>query len=314
MLIILLFLSLLALFYLLGKTTEVAVFSINKISSTFKLPIFFVGILLGLFTSLPELMIGINALVDDISEVSFGNLLGGSLVLFGLIFGLGLMLERKVLTDGKIIHIIPILGYLFLPFLFGFDGSIKGVESIILILLYPLMLFLLFKQHKNEIGPDVRVTVHKKTFIKNCFWLILVLIGVALISHTIIIITAYLLKWFHVQGFVVGLLLFAIGTNLPELSVMIASWKTKTSELSLSHLIGSVIVDPLLIGIFSLIRPYESNAGFFMANTMMFSLLLFAAVAYFYRTGKRFTREEGFILFTIYLAFAITNVGISLKS
>lgn len=314
MLIILLFLSLLILFYLLGKTTEVAVFSIKHLSSTFKLPIFFVGILLGLFTSLPELTIGINALIDDIAEVSFGNLLGGSLVLFGLIFGLGLMLERKVLTDGNIAHIVPILAYLFLPFVFAFDGTIRGIESIILIVLYPVMLFLLFRQHKDEIGKDTRVIVHKKVFIKHAFWIILVLIGVAVISHGIIIITQYLLHFFSVQGFVVGLLLFAIGTNLPEISVMITSWKTKTSELSMSHLIGSVIVDPLLIGIFSLIRPYESGAGFFMANTMIFSLLLFVAVIYFYRTGKRFTREEGFILFTIYLAFAITNVGISLRS
>lgn len=309
-----LFLLVIVLLFFLSKAAGIAVANVKKICTTFHLPLFFVGIVLGLVTSLPEFALGINAVATNILSVSFGNLFGSSLVLFGLIFGLGLILERGVKTDGQIRHILPILAYLFLPFLFGASGGIDRFESMILIALYPCILYFLFRQHSSELQTTKKILFKERFFAKECFFIIISFLLIALISGGIIQITHYLLQTFNVKGFLIGLFLFAIGTNLPELTVMIRSWRSNIPEFSLNHLIGSVIVDPLLIGIFSFIRPYQEGINLVFLNMTLFTALLFLAFAYFYKTDKKFTREEGFILFTIYLAFAMTNIGLALKN
>ena len=62
-------LILLALFALLGITADLAVNNIRFIAQSLKLKLFALGIVLGLFTTLPELAVGINANIEDRKSV-----------------------------------------------------------------------------------------------------------------------------------------------------------------------------------------------------------------------------------------------------
>ena len=162
--------ALLFLFYLLGKSADVVVNRVRIISERFGIHLFFLGIILGLFTSLPEITIAVNSLVNDIPDVSLGNLTGGFIVLFGLILGASLIVNRRVHTDGSLVHFAPMLCYFFLPFLFLLDGTISGIDSVILVGAYFAVLLHVYRSYKSDIPKEKQtVKVRTATLLKDIF-------------------------------------------------------------------------------------------------------------------------------------------------
>lgn len=306
--------ALLFLFYLLGKSADVVVKKVRAISERLGIRLFLLGILLGLFTSLPEISIAINALADDVPDLSLGNLMGGFMVLFGLIMGVSLILNKRIRTDGNLVHYAPILIYFFLPFLFMLDGHIQRQESLILIAAYLGLLVYLYQVYKEEMPTEKRdIAFRTLPLLKDIFVIMLGLVAVTLLSNTIVRITEGMLLEANVSRFLIGVLLFSVGTNLPEIIVAFRAWHAHMKELTLSHLSGSAMTDPLLIGIFSFIQPYTIQVTGSYLLFFFFNLLLFVLVGIFYKTGKVLSRAEGIVLLGLYLLFLYVEITFGLK-
>ncbi len=293
---------LIVLFYLLGKTADIVVLTIRRIGELFDIRIFFLGILLGLFTALPEFSIAINAVITGIPEVSLGNLLGGIVVLLSLVLGGSIVLNRSIITDGKIGNILPILVYLFLPIIASLDGNLNILEGLVLIVFYFLLIFHLFRQNKNH-EQAKRIEIKKSLLLKSGFVILSGIVFVILISNLILRLTQTLLQSYQIPAFVVGLLVFSIGTNLPEISVMIRSWFRKVQELSIGNLMGSAIAHVLIIGILSFTKTIYINLDITFISLYFFISILLIAFGYFYKTGRVFSFREGIMLLVAYLAF-----------
>lgn len=296
------------LFYLLGKTAEVLVTDISIVSKKMGIPIVFFGLILGFFTSFPELGIAINAFASNVQEISMGNLLGGPLVLFGLIFGISAILNKRVHTDGKFGSIAPVTVYTFLPFIFGMDGVINRLEGLALIIGYFVLVFFMYVQQKKHSDEQRSVSFREKIVLKEIFRILIAVVCILALSNLIVGFAEGILREFHLQEFIFGIILFAIGTNLPEIMIMFHSWKRGIKELSLNHLIGSVVVDFLIIGVFAFLRPITFTAGPGYFNGVIFTALLLCAFVYFYKTDKVFTRFEGALLFSMYGIFLLSEV------
>lgn len=306
---------LILLFFLLGKTADLVVSGARQLCAFARVRVFFLGIILGLFTSLPEFSIALNSLVNNVPEVSLGNLMGSLMVVLGLIFGVSIILNRGIKTDGKSVRIMPLLGYLFLPILFSLDGTISRFDSALLILWYVWVLYYLYCTHQAGKGGSNNGKgrpLTQKILLTDLFTMGIGMVSVMILSNIIVQISEILLGHFNISGFFVGLVVFAIGTNLPEITVMLRSWKQQMKELSMSHLMGSVIVDPLLIGVFGFISPFVVPRTVSMANLLLFAMLLLVAFGFFYQSDKRFSRSEGVVLAAIYLLFLIGEVSISI--
>lgn len=297
---------LLVLFYLLGRSADLAILNIRKISEELNIKIFFLGLILGFFTSLPELTIGINSIVSNIQEITLGNLLGGIMVLFSLILSISIILNRKISTDGKIFTFLPILLYLFLPLFLGLDGRIGIIDGIILIVVYLLTIYSLYLKHRNSIPIKLEIIKESK-ILKSIFVMIIGLLLVVVLSNLIVRLTVILLGNFAIPAFLLGLILFSLGTNLPEIIVTVRSWKRHAKELSVSNLIGSAMANVLLIGIFSSIKniPVDLNLSYYLL--ILFTAALFVVLLIFHKTGRQFTRQEGFILLGVYALFLISQ-------
>ncbi|MDD5749659.1 MAG: hypothetical protein PHO91_02625 [Patescibacteria group bacterium] len=304
--------SILTLFYLLGKSADLAINSLREIGKKMGLGIFFLGIIMGFFTSLPELGVGVNSLLNDVADISLGNLLGGTIVLFGLVLGINLILQKKVDSEQKIKHFALILAYLFLPSIFGLNGRIEIIEGIIIVIAYFCLLFMLYskqKYHLSVISP-----LERRQFVRRIFLFLAGVVLVLLISHFIVEITVDLLEKFALSNFIIGLLIFSIGTNFPEIIIAVRSWKNKIKELSISNLIGSVMANILIVGIFAIIKPYKMviDNSYYVYVGGLFILL--SSLLIFYKTDKALTRNEGFALLSIYLAFIIVQILVGNKS
>ncbi len=308
MITLLTLLGLLVLFYGLGLSADLVIKHIRGIGRKLGIPVFFLGLILGLFTSLPELGIGINALAQDVPSVSVGNLLGGVIVLFCLVLGLGIVLNREIKTEGKTDILWPILAYMSLPLLFGLRGYIGFWTGFGLLLLYPAVLLHAYLAHDGRSAHPANGT--RKPIVKEFAYIVIGLVGVMLLSNLIVRMTLPILTTLDVPGFLVGLIVYAIGTNLPELIVTVRAWKNRVRELSFSNILGSAAANSALLGAFAMTQTLPVAVDLSYLVTVVAMLLTFGLILRFYRTGKRFTRIEGLVLIGVYVAFAILQLPV----
>ncbi len=300
---------LIILFAILGFSANIVVNGIKKIAHKLGIPIFLLGLILGLLTSLPELSIAVNAAINGVEEVSVGNLLGGIIVLLGLILGLNLILNRKVKTDGKITTPLPGFMLLLLPLLLGLDGKLGIIDGVFLCIGYIAVLAHLYRKNRSIIEkPALHITLYNKKIARE---ITLILGGTLLIvgcSNLMIHITTNLLEQFQISGFFIGLIVFSLGTNLPELTVTLTSWRKKVKEVAFSHLLGSAIANPLILGSIALLSPISITIDRSFMLILYFFPILFIMLLYFYHSHKNLSRVEGVFLLLMFLTFGYLQI------
>ena len=121
-------------FAVLAYGADMLVANIKMIASHYHLSIFLLGIILGFFTTTPELILGLTAVHRGVASLSLGNLLGGIIVLFGLILGLAIIVHRTIKTDGQSSTIAPSILILLLPLMLGLKGSLNHWDGLIIII------------------------------------------------------------------------------------------------------------------------------------------------------------------------------------
>ena len=302
----LLILSLIFLFYLLGKFADLVVVNVRKLGEELDIKVFFLGIILGLFTSLPELSLGINSFIDGLQQMSLGNLLGGVIILFTLILGGSVIINRKISTHEILNDIAPILLFLLLPITLGLRGSLGLVDGIIIIISYVILVIYLFKKNNHITTFGIHIA-NKKETIKRIGYIVVGVILVMFTSNFIIDVIERLIAHFNLPVFLVGLLFFAIGTNLPEITLVVRSWLRGAEDLSLSNLFGSAMANILLIGIFISMREMTVPVNMSYIVLVVMYALIFLLLIIFARTNKEFKRLEGFILLVLYILFLLTQ-------
>jgi cation:H+ antiporter len=297
---------LLVLFVILGISAEFVVRNIKYLAKVLKIRLFAFGILLGIITTLPELSVGINATLNGIASLSVGNLLGGVIVILGLVLGSSLLLNRKIITDGNLKIIIPQVAIIFLALLLGINGGYGLIDGLIMVGLYFGLIFYLYQVNRSY-GSESFALLEKNKIIKAVFFSFVGVVAILLLSNWIVKITLGLLQDWQISKLLLGLLIFSIGTNLPEISIAITSWRKKSSELSLSHLLSSAFTNVLILGILAAIRPINIVIGpaFYILSIFLTAVLLL--FLFFYHSGKKMDRVEGAILLTCYILFLLVN-------
>ena len=294
---------LIILFYVLGRSADLAIFNLRKIADKLGIKIFFLGLILGFLTSLPELAIGIQSLINNVPSLSFGNLLGGVVMLLTLVVGLNLILNRQIETKNHKTFII-ILCYFFLPLILGLDGSINFFESLILIGFYFSLVAFLYYQNNRKNDRDSAVVRQKNSgTVKEIMLFLLGVTGVLLMSDLIIRFTLDLLAQLPISTFVVGLVIFSFGTNFPEITVAVKAWIKGIKQLSMSNLIGSAMANILILGVLSSIKSMTVRIDVSYYLLGIFSLLLFVVLFIFHRSHNTLSRREGLVLVAMYVAF-----------
>lgn len=300
-------LLLLFLFFILGISADFSVRYIKYIGSILKIRLFAFGILLGLVTTLPELSLGINATIDQATTLSVGNLLGGIIVMLGLILGASLLFNRNINTDGRLSTLIPTVLVIFSPIILGVDGKYSLLDGLIMVFLYLGLILYLNRLNRFINSANIEISSKEKVT-KSIIFVIAGIIGILLTSHWIIKITLDILNYINISQLIIGLIIFSIGTNLPEISIAISSFRKKSSELSLSHLLSSAFTNVLVLGIIALFQPivFELNLSYWILS-LFFGIILIL-FTFFYYSNKKMNHVEGAILLSVYILFIITNI------
>lgn len=283
-----------------------AISSVEKLSRSLKLSSFMVSFLvLGVFTSISEFSVGVNAVLDNDPEIFVGNLIGASIVIFMLIIPL-LAITGKAVRINPELRGATLLAPLFtvaLPVLLSLDGRIGKTDAILAITGYFFSTF--FIESKRSILEKASSLFQ---FRKNKVSLLLlkIVVGIAIIftaSYFIVDQTLYFSNLLSVSPFVISLLVIAVGTNLPELSIVVRSMFMRSNQVAFGDYIGSASVNTLLFGVLTLWygKPILLTNSYLIS--LVFLIIGLICFAFFARSKNLLTRGEGWCLLSLYIVF-----------
>jgi cation:H+ antiporter len=272
-----------------------------KLGSWFKLPEFVIGIfIVGIGTSLPELVSGILSVSSGNSEILPGNIIGADISNMLLVTGIAVIIYRKNIDMGSLyiqIDLHFLLAAIFIFTVIAFDGFITPSESIVFIV-YSVYLIKGGKVEANE-----SKSVEKFPLISL---LILVISALGIYygaEYTVASITA-IAQYFNVPSSIIALTLLSLGTTLPELAVNIEAIRQNKADMAIGNVLGSSVFNTLTI---------PAIASFFGEITVPPALLNFAlpflcattVLFYLITQDKKISVWEGFIFVILYLLFLL---------
>lgn len=284
-----------------------------SLARKFKVSDFVIGAaIVGVGTSMPELVVSLLGAVNGNADVAIGNVVGSNIFNVLGILGLTAMffpvaIERKNLKFEipLCIYVSVLLMVLVLNFFNGAAASISRLDGILLLSLFALFMWYSFaRDRKNateEASNNTPTSPLWLAIVKIVGGLTLLIVSCDLFVDNAVAIA----KSFGVNDAFISLTLIACGTSLPELAASIAAAVKRNTALALGNIVGSNIFNiTLILGLSSQVMPLTS-AGI---TTVDYAVMIAAAVAIFI-LGLRGNINRlsgtilvaGFIMYTWYL-------------
>lgn len=285
--------------------------SVEKFSHKLRLSSFSVSFLiLGLFTSLGEISVGITSVLDNDPEIFVGNLIGASIVLFTLVIPLLAITGKKIKINPEFqnFNLISSLVVIGMPVILSFDGKIDRLDGIISLILFVFAAILIESKRGLLQKPSTVVHHHILRVGPEILKIVVGVLIVYLSSNSVVEQTMYFSQILRISPFLISLVLVSLGTNLPELSLVVRTVFFKDKEIAFGDYVGSASYNTLIFG--GLTLWYGKTI--FLNNSYIISLLvLIIGLFLFYLFAKSkntLTRKEGFCLLCLYLLFVYVEV------
>jgi len=276
---------------------------------------------MGFAASLPNLFVDLNAALSGLSEISFGDIIGGNLVDLTLIMAIVIFFSKKpISTDSKMVQGSSLFTFLIavLPVFLIWNGKVSRVEGAILILAFFAYAWWLFSKddrfkkvyRKAKKEPASKV-LGNWIFAKNIIKIFLILLTLYISSRGIIYAAQSFQQSLGVSLSLVGVLIVALGNCFPELYFGIISARKGEGWMVVGDMMGSVIVcATLVLGIVAIIAPFEVKDMSIFLTARVFTVIaaIFFLVAS--RTDKKLTKKEALVLLFIYVLFLLSEIFI----
>ena len=254
---------------------------------------------------LPEAFIAINAALEGTPAFGLGVLFGASVADLTLIFfivilvsGRSIKIESGILKNNKL---YPVL--LSLPIILGLDGNYSRLEGLALIAAGVIFYYMSFRN--SDVGTLIKgEDINKlKSSAMLLFSMAILLVG----ANFAVTSATSLAEHLGVNPILIGMLVVALGTTMPELLFSLKSVKKNDDSLAVGDILGTVLADmTIVIGILAIISPFSFpqkiiySAGMFM---VIASIILFR----FMNSGKSISKREGYLLLFFWIIFALVE-------
>jgi cation:H+ antiporter len=263
-------------------------------------------------TSAPELVVSLEAALQNRPAIAIGNVVGSNIANVLLILGVASLIaalpcERAmVMRDGMMM----VVGSVTLVIL-GFTGAIDRWQGVLLFVL--LLGFIGYGFYKERSGKDAAAKLHEEeaeeipsppggtlgSIVALLIGLVMLVVGAQLLVYG----ATETARSFGVSEAVIGLTLVAVGTSLPELaSVSVAVWRGH-ADVAIGTVIGSNIFNIFgILGVTAVTKPIPIEPSFIDLDiwVMLASAVLLIPLMV---TGGRVTRGEGSLLLVSYFCY-----------
>lgn len=284
-------------------------------------------VMLAAVTSLPEMVTSISATLMGNPQMAVSNIFGSNLFNIFVVFIVDIFVLRSTSFSSKVSTKNFMAGFwaiiLTLIFLLGFLFPTEGIMNISLFSLMILGVYFIamksiyiYEHQKNDVFSEkleeevkefheieegkITLPQAKKGFIINAFFVVVLGTVLSFVGDKIAGT-----PFFGIQlgKSFVGLLLIALATSLPELTVSIEAIKLKSYDMAAGNLLGSNIFNIMIIFITDLFlrdkNIYQSLTEFHKL-TAIFSMLILLVFMMGVMFKKKKRRYDTYIIGMVY--------------
>lgn len=263
---------------------------------------FVVGMLVvGVGTSVPELVSSVYAALADETEIVVGNVLGSNITNILLVLGIAGLVGKNVRLKRDLLHIdLPmVLGSAILLSFLIVDGSFTRMDAVLCIIGAGIYIY-------SALAPDGESAgeTHTAEQLGIGVWLrlfgslVLIVVGAKYTVDAVVVLAAGL----GLGTEVLALSAVALGTSLPEIVVATTAARAGKIEMAVGNIMGSNIFNAFAVmGLPGLITPLVVPQ-----EIIAFSKPVFIAVTVLYvviTVDARINRFEAALLLLFYAYF-----------
>ena len=243
-------------------------------------------------TSTPELAASLLAAFNSHTELILGNIIGSNISNVGMVIGISAIFAPLLISKITISKWIPIMiGVSLLVIGMSYDGEISQIDGVILIAAligFTLYTIRTVKKQKTQEDKTVeteslegelflsrfKIETYPQSFALIVVGIILLFLG----GHLTVNGAVGIAETLQLSQLIIGVVIVAIGTSLPELITSIIAIAKKQTDIGVGNIVGSNIYNILLIlGVSATIIgiPVPSDAFSNYYIMIAFSLVLF---------------------------------------
>ena len=267
-------------------------------------------------TSTPELAASLLAAFNSHTELILGNIVGSNVSNVGMVIGISAIFTPLLISKITVSRWIPIMiGVSLLVVAMSYDGEISQIDGILLIaalIAFTAYTIKTVKKQKIQQNETIenealegeyflskyKIETYPQSFGLIAAGVILLFLG----GHLTVDGAVNIAETLGLSQLVIGVVIVAIGTSLPELITSIIAIAKKQTDIGVGNIVGSNIYNILLIlGVSSAIVGIPVSSDVFSNYYIMiaFSLVLFIG---FRKYIPRVVGVGLAIAFVVYLA------------
>ena len=300
---------------LLTLSADRFVIGAAAVAYNLRVPPLIIGLtIVGLGTSSPEILVSAMAAWQGNTGLAVGNAIGSNIINIALVLGLTALITPLNVHSSIPRRELPVLiGIMLIAWLLLADGTLGRLDGILLVAgVVPMLVWMTRLGMRSrdsrdvmdrEFGEEIRTGMAMPLAL---FWLLFGFLSLLLSSRLLVWGAASIALHLGISELVIGIVVVALGTSLPELAASVASAIKQEHDIAIGNVIGSNIFNLLaVLGLPGVIHPgaIDAHAIYRDFPVMLLMTLALFAMAYGFRGPGRITRFEGAMLLTAYIGY-----------
>ncbi len=269
-------------------------------------------VIVGFGTSMPELVVSVDAALNHQPDIALGNVVGSNIANVLLILGLcaiitPLAVSRLALQRDTFTVIAATMLFIFL----AAGDTLSRPDGLILLAGLASYITWAYWTERSAATPAAQMHATEANDVGHVPQSIgaaalATMAGLALLiggSRLLLVGAVGMARDFGVSEALIGLTLVAVGTSLPELTVSVIAAIRRHGDVAVGNILGSNIFNVLgILGVSALVQPLTVS-GRLESFDQWVMLGVAVLLLVFLYTGRRLSRMEGVTLVACYALY-----------
>lgn len=267
-------------------------------------------IVVAVFVSLPDLMVGIISAGEGQPELGVGDALGSTVANICLVIGVAtvfrkIKISRKhILDSAEMLLLISLIPLALLVNLTAHTG-----EGMVLLSVFLFYVFFVMKEKiPNQVDGKIKQKNMGTVIGMFLSGVLLLVVSTQFLVDAAIVIATNL----NVPAGVIGLTLVSLGTTIPELIINFTAVRKGEVALAIGEILGSSVMNlTLVLGSIFILSPNPVPFSEFVLP-VAFIVMANSMLVYYFIKHEGVGRMQGLIFLSMYVVFIALQVAVQL--
>jgi cation:H+ antiporter len=215
-------------------------------------PVIVGAVVIGLGTSVPELLVSVIAAANGDASLGVGNVIGSNIANLSLVLAVAALVVPIAVRSSVVRREAPISFLAVAAFAVALQGGLSRLDGVLLLLALVVVLVVTVRSAtrtgNEELAEEVEHAFAEIPARRVTMLTVIGLLGTALGAQLLVDGSVGFATELGLSEGFVGLTLVAVGTSLPELVTAVQAARRGEDELIVGNVLGSNVFNSLLVG------------------------------------------------------------------